>query len=314
MGVLRLGHASIRVMDMEASIRHYEEVLGMKTTHIDGQGAVYLKCWDEWDKFSLVLNPSDQAGLDHIAFKVRSEQDIDVLKERIEAWGIPTTLLPAGTMPDVGRMLQFHLPSTHVCRLYATKTCQGIDVGSINPDPWPDAVQGIGARWLDHLQLQCRLDPQAGINHVADNVRFMSECLEFYLVEQILVGPQGEVQACAWMTISNTPHDIAFAGADRAGLHHLAFFLENWNDVLHAGDVLGKKRVPMEITPVRHGITRGQTLYFFDPSGNRNETFAGLGYLAQPDRPVTTWTEDELWRGIFFHGGEAVPEFVTAFT
>jgi hypothetical protein len=35
----------------------------------------------------------------------------------------------------------------------------------------------------------------------------------------------------------------------------------------------------------RHGITRGETIYFFDPSGNRNETFAGLSYLAQPDRP-----------------------------
>jgi len=25
--------------------------------------------------------------------------------------------------------------------------------------------------------------------------------------------------------------------------------------------------------PTRHGITRGQTIYFFDPSGNRNESF-----------------------------------------
>lgn len=37
------------------------------------------------------------------------------------------------------------------------------------------------------------------------------------------------------------------------------------------------------------GITRSETIYFFDPSGNRNETFASLGYLAQRDRPVTTW-------------------------
>jgi catechol 2,3-dioxygenase len=30
--------------------------------------------------------------------------------------------------------------------------------------------------------------------------------------------------------------------------------------------------------PARHGITRGTTIYFFDPAGNRNEVFAGLGY------------------------------------
>jgi catechol 2,3-dioxygenase len=240
----------------------------------------------------------------------RSDSDLDELQTRIEAYGISTEMLPEGALPSVGRMLKFQLPSTHECRLYAAKTCVGTDVGIVNPDPWPDGVQGIGARWLDHLQLNCELDPEKGINRVADNVRFLTECLEFYLVEQIMVGPDGNNQAAAWLTRTNTPHDIAFAGSPTPGMHHLAFFLESWNDVLHAGDVLGKKRVRMEITPVRHGITRGQTLYFFDPSGNRNETFAGLGYLAQPDRPVVTWTEDELWLGIFFHGAEEVPSFM----
>ena len=40
-----------------------------------------------------------------------------------------------------------------------------------------------------------------------------------------------------------------------------------------------------------------------DPSRNRNETFAGIGYLAQPDRPLVTWTEEHLQRGLFFLGG-----------
>ncbi|HMN22721.1 MAG TPA: catechol 2,3-dioxygenase, partial [Ottowia sp.] len=54
--------------------------------------------------------------------------------------------------------------------------------------------------------------------------------------------------------------------------------------------------------------------YFFDPSGNRNETFAGLGYLAQPDRPVTTWSEDRLGSGIFYHTGDLVPSFTDVYT
>ena len=53
---------------------------------------------------------------------------------------------------------------------------------------------------------------------------------------------------------------------------------------------------------------------YVDPSGNRNETFAGLGYLAQRDRPVTTWTEDKLWTGIFYHTGEAVTSFTDVYT
>jgi hypothetical protein len=41
--------------------------------------------------------------------------------------------------------------------------------------------------------------------------------------------------------------------------------------------------VPIDIGPTRHGITRGTTIYFFDPSGNRNEVFAGLGYRVHHD-------------------------------
>ena len=57
MGVMRIGHASLKVMDMAAAVKHYENVLGMKTTMQDKAGNVYLKCWDEWDKYSVVLTP-----------------------------------------------------------------------------------------------------------------------------------------------------------------------------------------------------------------------------------------------------------------
>jgi catechol 2,3-dioxygenase len=121
MGVLRIGHVNLRVMDLDAAVRHYEKVLGMKQTHVDAVGNVYLKCWDEWDKFSLILSSSDRAGMDHMAYKVCRESDLDDLKRRIEDWGIETAFLPAGTLPATGRMLQFNLPSGHDMRLYATK-------------------------------------------------------------------------------------------------------------------------------------------------------------------------------------------------
>jgi len=223
-------------------------------------------------------------------------------------------MLPEGTLPSTGRMLKFNLPSGHEMRLYAHKEFVGTDVGSTNPDPWPDGLKGAGAHWLDHCLLMCELNPEKGINRVAENTKFMTEVLDFYLTEQVVVGPGGAIQAATWMARTTTPHDIAFVGGPRSGLHHIAFFLDEWNDVLKAADVMAKNKVKIDVTPQRHGITRGYTIYFFDPSGNRNETFAGLGYLAQRDRPVTTWTEDKLWSGIFYHTGEAVPSFTDVYT
>ena len=314
MGVLRIGHANLRVMDMDAALAHYENVLGLKVVLRDAAGKVYLKCWDEWDKYSLILTPSDRAGLDHVAYKVKNDADLDQLQARIEAWGTATTKLPEGTRPCGGRMLQFKLPSGHDMRLYAHKEYVGTDVGTVNPDPWPDGLKGAGAHWLDHILLMCEMNPEAGINTVEQNTRFVTECLDFFLTEQVLVGPEGNIQAATWLARSTTPHDIAFVGGPRSGLHHIAYFLDSWHDVLKAADVMAKNKVRIDVAPTRHGITRGETIYFFDPSGNRNETFAGLGYLAQPDRPVTTWSEDRLGSGIFYHTGDLVPSFTDVYT
>ena len=93
MGVMRIGHARLRVMDIDAAVKHYENVLGLKTTMVDKAGNVYLKCWDEWDKFSLQLKKAAAAGMDHVAYKVEHDVDLDELKKRIEAYGIKTKML-----------------------------------------------------------------------------------------------------------------------------------------------------------------------------------------------------------------------------
>jgi catechol 2,3-dioxygenase len=314
MGVMRIGHASIKVMDIDTAVRHYEYVLGLKTTHRDAEGNVYLKCWDEWDKYSVVLTPADRAGLNYIAYKVENDAELDVFAKRITDYGVAIEKLPAGAMACCGRAIAFKLPGGQEMRLFAQKEVLGKDVGSLNPDPWPDDLRGAGAHWLDHVALICEVDPSRGVNKVADSCKFVVETMDFHLGEQIVVGPNGSVQAAAFVFRSSKPHDLAFLIGPSSGLHHISFFLDSWHDVLKAADVMAKNRVRIDVAPTRHGITRGETVYFFDPSGNRNETFAGLGYQAQPDMPVITWTEDQLGRAIFYHTGNLVESFTTVYT
>ena len=309
MGVMRIGHINVKVMDMAAALQHYEKVLGMKTVHTDADGNAYLKCWDEWDKYSLVLRPSDEATFNRVAYKVKDDSDLDDLKIKIEKYGIETKFLEAGTVADCGRVLSFILPSGHEMYLYAFKEFVGKDTGDTNPAPWPFKGKGIKAHWIDHALLMCQ-----GPESVMEVTQFFIDVFGFTLTEQVTVGPDGSLQAATWLTCSSTPHDIAFVAGAEAGMHHFAFFLDGWNDILRAADVMGMHNVKIDVTPQRHGVTRGETIYFFDPSGHRLETFAGLGYLAQPDMPVITWTEDELWRGIFYHTGVENGAFTTAYT
>lgn len=313
-GIMRIGHINIKVIDMDEAIRHYTKVMDLRITHTDENGNVYLKCWDEWDKYSLVLTPSNEAGFINIAYKVVNDLDLDVIKQKILDYGIDVQDVQEGEVLFCGRGIKFNLPSGHEMILFAKKDFVGKDVGTKNPDPWPDGLTGVGAHWLDHALLMCELNPEKGINKVAENTKFCIEVLNFKLTEQVVVGPNSDVQAATWLARSTTPHDLAFVGGPEMGLHHFAFFLDDWADILRAADVMSKNDVKVDVTPQRHGITRGNTIYFFDPSGNRNETFAGLGYLVQPDMPTITWYEESLWKGIFYHTKQPVESFTNVYT
>ena len=63
-GVLRPGHAQLRVLDLDEAVNHYGKVLGLQETGRDKQGRVYFKAWDERDHNSVVLRKADRAGLD----------------------------------------------------------------------------------------------------------------------------------------------------------------------------------------------------------------------------------------------------------
>ena len=69
----------------------------------------------------------------------------------------------------------------------------------------------------------------------------------------------------------------------------------------------------LDIGPTRHGLTHGATIYFFDPSGNRNETFCGGDYFF-PDHPVVTWDADKLGKAVFYHSRELNERFLTVTT
>ena len=121
MGVMRIGHVNLRVMDIDAALKHYANVLGLLPQGSDDSGAFYLKGWDEWDKYSVMLSPSDSAGMNHVAYKVEDDSDLDLFKDRLAGHGVDARLEPAGHLPFCGRSLRFELPSGHECICMQTK-------------------------------------------------------------------------------------------------------------------------------------------------------------------------------------------------
>ncbi len=288
-GVLRPGHAQLRVLNLEEGVHHYRDVLGMVETGRDPQGRVYLKCWDERDHHSLVLREAEQAGIDFFGFKVLDKATLERLDADLRAYGLATERIPAGEMLASGERVRFRLPSGHDIELYAGKESVGNGLQVLNPAPWTKASEnGIAPVRLDHCLLY-------GPN-VAEVQKIFCEVLGFYLVERVLT-PDGDGNVAIWLSCSHKVHDIAFVEHPEPGkLHHLSFLLESWEEVLRAADIMAMNNVTVDIGPTRHGVTRGCTIYAWDPSGNRFETFMG-GYQPYPDYEPTTWTFDGLGAG-----------------
>jgi catechol 2,3-dioxygenase len=303
-GVLRPGHCAIRVMEMGPALTHYVERLGMLKVGEDAQGRVYLKAWDEHDAFSVVLREADAPGLDYLGFNVASTQDLDRLEAALRAHGCAVERIPAGELKGCGHRVRFQIPTGHQIELYAEKDYVGTLTGNHNPHPWPEGLKGMKVCRFDHCLLY-------GPN-LADTADLFMNVLGFSLSERVVTPDQQMVGA--FFTCSNKAHDIAFIEHPEPGrLHHASFLLNTWEEVLHAADLMSMHDISIDIGPTRHGITRGRTIYFFDPSGNRNEVFCG-DYTWYPDRPPITWETEQLGRAIFYHDRKLNENFLGVVT
>ena len=306
-GVLRPGHVQLRVLDLPAAIKHYGEVLGLWETARDAQGRVYFKAWDEHDHHSVVLREADSAGMDFMGFRVDSPATLKKLADDVKASGLATDLqwVEAGEMLKTGERFRFTVPTGHSIELFAEKERVGNGMPLVNPEVYPDGLKGMSPSRFDHCLLYG--------DDLDGTAKLFTEVLGFQLTEQVVAGPD-KLLIAAFLSCSNKPHDVAFIRSPvKNKFHHASFILDNWGEVLKAADIITRKRVSLDIGPTRHGITRGETIYFFDPSGNRNEVFSG-GYIYYPDRPTLTWTDDELGRAIFYHDRKLNENFLSVVT
>lgn len=291
MGILRLGHVDVRVPDLDLATAYYTGVIGM-TVVAREPDRVYLKCWDEQDHHSVVLRYHPRPGLDHMSFKVEAEEDLQALENRLEQAGAIVRRLTAGEERAVGEGLRFETPSGHVMELVHHVDRVGSALPLVNPPTTKpmDLPPGVIAPpRLDHLLVTAE--------EVGDATRFYMDVLGFRLTEQLIDGDGHQLGV--WLERSHSPHDLAVVIGPNGGLHHWAYWLDDWDEVRRAADTLAYHDIQIDVGPTRHGITRGETIYFFDPLGNRNEVFTG-GYRPDPDWNTVTWTEDVMGRAIFY--------------
>ncbi len=305
MGVLRLSHVDITVTDLDLACAYYTKVIGMIEVGRTAD-SVYLKCWDEIDHHSLRLTYAPRVGFGLMSFKVTSDDDLAELEQAVSRYGFPVQRTSRGASVGQGESIRFETPSGHEMELVREVQKVGGSLPKLNPRPFVVDAQiqdTIAPPRMDHVLVTAE--------EVGEATRFYSGVLGFRVTEQLLDGNGHQIGT--WMERSHSPHDLAVVAGPNGGLHHFAYWLDDWDHIRSAADILAYNGISVDVGPTRHGITRGSTIYFFDPLGTRNEVFTG-GYRPDPDFPTITWTQDNAGRAIFYYEGELNERFMKVHT
>jgi len=303
MSVMRLGYVHVRVTDLDDASRHYEKTLGLQAMGQEGPRR-YFKGWDEFDHHSVVIEEGG-VGLVKLGMKVSSADDLTRFEANLARFGVTTERMAAGESHKVGEGLRVFLPTGQTMELYTDMEYVGNELGTLNPHAVIRDPRGLTVPRLDHMLIAGE-DP-------ALTERMFTECLDFHTSERLITDIETNDLVATWLFAGQTSHDIALIKGEQGKLHHFAFWLEDWQSILRAGDVFAYDDTPVDYGPTRHGITRGTTVYFFDPAGNRNEVFTG-SYRCYADTPTITWTMDTFPRALSALQREVNESFLTVFT
>ncbi len=285
-----LSHIELLTPRPDESLHYFRELLGMEVSGEDGD-SLYLRCFGDYERSSLKLTASAQSGVGHLAYRTHSPEALARRVAALEAGGVEGHWLEG----DLGHgpAYSFHDPDGHRIELFFeseryTAPPELRPALKNQPNRYPG--RGAGVRHLDHVNFLA-VDP--GENRV-----FHEQFLGLRLTEQIVLDDGSE--AGVWLASNQKSYDLTYTRdvtGTRGRLHHIAFFVDQREDVLRAADIFLENGIVMESGPHKHAIQQTFFLYTYEPGGNRIEVCAGGFLIFDPEHQAVVWSQAERAKG-----------------
>jgi catechol 2,3 dioxygenase len=291
MDVAHLAHLELLTPKPEESLRFFVDVLGLTESGRRGD-SVYLRAFDDYERYSLKLTGAKTSGLGHVAFRARSPQALERRVKALKGSGYEVGW-HEGELGH-GPAYQFHDPDGHLVELYYETEWYEAPPAlrpALKNQPQRFPARGVNVRRLDHFNCLA-VDIKA-------NREFFERYLGFRLTEQIVLNDGTE--AGMWLTCTNKSYDFAYtreAHGIRGRFHHITYAIDSREDILRAADIFLENGVFIETGPHKHAIQQTFFIYVYEPGGNRVEVAnAGARLVLAPDWKPITWTEEERKKG-----------------
>jgi catechol 2,3-dioxygenase len=282
-----LGHLAfleITSPDVETSVRFYEEKFGMRV--VDRKdGKVYLRCWGDYYRYSLMVAPGEVAALATMAWRVDYAEALSEIVDRIEATGT------SGTWSDelnaVGPAFEFVGPYGHSMTVFweIENFESEPEFASVYPDrPERRSRHAAAPRFLDHVTI-------ASVD-VEGFAKWYSETLGFRIMARTILD-EAPINVFTVLTMNEKSHDLGVVLDNSTTLgrvHHIAFWVDQPGDLVRTAELMIEASTPIEYGPSIHGIGEQNYLYFREPSGLRVEVNSGGYRNYVPDWQAKSWS------------------------
>ncbi len=298
-----LAHLEITSPDVEASAVFYEEKFGMRIVE-RAEGKIYLRCWGDYYRYSLVVVPGEDASLARMAWRTNSPAALEAAAAQVEANGVQGVWSEGGL--GYGRAYEFTGPYGHHMRLTydVERFSAEEEFASTYPDrPEKRSSHAAAPRFLDHVTVA-----SSDVRGFAD---WYNKALDFRIMAFTELD-EAPITVFSVLTTNEKSHDLGVVldTSDTPGrVNHIAFWVDTHEDLLRTADVMMENGTPMEYGPSIHGIGEQNFLYFREPSGLRVELNSGGYRNYVPDWEANTWTPSAGSNNFYRNG--AMPHSMT---
>ena len=253
-GVKQIGHATFETPDLERAVAYYTKYLGLTEVRRDGKTA-FLACPSDFH--SVVLTEGSSAAVTKLALQLAPDADLDAFAAQTKAQGI-TVGRKSDAAPDTPVTLTLTDPSGLDLEILATRT----------PTAKPPKNHGVTPRKLGHTAFFTQ--------DIHATVKFYQEVLGFRVSDWI-----GDI--FVFMRCNPDHHTVNFLTGPKRGLHHIAFELNDWNQIKEACDLMPLHDLDLIWGPGRHGPGHNLYTYHLNPDGFTIEMFTELDIMSNEE-------------------------------
>lgn len=268
-----LRRIALRTRALDESRSFYTQHWGLEEVPSDDDARVWLRGTGS-EHHILELVDADYNGIDHIAFALRSPQEVDAAAEHLQRSGVELLHEPrrlAG--PARGYGLRMVDPEGRVLEMSANVASNA----PRNPtDPRPRKLAHVVLNTVD----------------IGASEEFYREVLGFR------VSDWSEDQM-VFMRINADHHSIAFNRGEWASVNHVAYELPSVDHYMRAVGRLNQAGIQPLWGPGRHGPGNNTFAYFADPAGLVPEFTSEVEQVDEEDYLPRVWNrvadQSDLW-------------------